>query len=117
MITNPPPNDSAPTLIATHATAASPPVAAPAGTASGPSQARAPAADGGRRRSSSIRPQPASTATTNPPARFAARPPATRYAIQRHRPGVLPARCQLAGARLAAALTATAGTAAPAPSA
>ena len=78
MMTNPPPNESAPTLNATQATDASPPTAA-AGTASGPSQAAAPSFAEGLRTSNSATPQPTSTTTTNPPDQVGGHPaPAIR---------------------------------------
>src|SRR5882757_2758057 len=115
MITKPPPNESAPTFSATHASAPSPPTdadAAPiAGSGSHP-EACAPdrhAPD----TNSSITPQPSSTSTRYGPIVAAETAPATMYASQRSRRPR--ARRQLGHASPDPARTATAATAAPAP--
>jgi hypothetical protein len=117
MITNPPPNDSAPTLNATHATEARIPPLSAAGnsgaitvTAAGQRRARS---------ASSNPPQPSKTSTSQGPIVAAAAPPASRYAAQRRREARTgsrtDARFQLGTSRDHPACTATAATAASAP--
>src|SRR4051794_32640336 len=100
MITKPPPYDSAPTLNATQASAATPPlVLAPAASnGQGAAPITCPLSDAPRRRSpSSISPQARRTSTTHGPAVAAERPPRAAYTTQRLRTW---ARPQLAGTRL-----------------
>jgi len=117
MITNPPPNDSAPTLNATHATEARIPPPSAAGNSGA-----IPAAALGQRRArsaSSNPPQPSRTRTSQGPIVAAAAPPASRYATQRRREARTgsraDARFQLGTSSDHPACTATAATAAPAP--
>ena len=119
MITNPPPNDSAPTLNATHATEARIP---PPSTAGNSGAIPGSAAGAGHRRArskSSNPPHPSRTSTSHGPIVAAAAPPASRYPAQRRREARTgsraDARFQLGPSRLHPAWTATAATAAPAP--
>jgi len=117
MITNPPPNDSAPTLNATQATEARIPPPSVAGNSGA-----MPAAAAGQRRArsaSSNPPHPSRTRTSQGPIVAAAAPPASRYPAHRRREARtgsrVDARFQLGTSRDHAACTATAATAAPAP--
>jgi hypothetical protein len=117
MITKPPPNDSAPTLNATHATEARIPPPSAAGNSGA-----IPAAAVGQRRArsaSSNPPHPSRTRTSQGPIVAAAAPPASRYPTQRRREARTgsraDARFQLGTSSDHPACTATAATAPPAP--
>src|SRR5215468_3626310 len=104
-ITNPPPYASAPTLNATQQTARSPPAGA---TATGHTAA----VTARRWTTSSARPQPSRTRTSQGPTVAAAMPPSSAYTTQRV---CIRAFAQLGTSRVHPACTATAATAAPAP--
>ena len=78
MITNPPPNDSAPTLNATHATEASTPALSVAGNSGASTGTIVGRRQEIPRSASSSAPQPSRTSTSQDPMVAEAAPPASR---------------------------------------